>query len=124
EDGPVGNRIAAVAHAFGLTRRRRDRSGVEMIAADHDRRLDPSFAHELVDAQPEAGALAVAEPQDSGRQALEGDALPREPDPSNERLVVPEQLERRVVGHADIVRVARERRPPERTLAFAKQRPN
>ena len=50
EDRPVGDRVAAVAHAFGLAIRRRHRSGIEMIAADHDRRLDPSLPHQLVDA--------------------------------------------------------------------------
>ena len=40
QHGPVGDRVAAVAHAFRLAVGRRDRSGVEMIAADHDRRAD------------------------------------------------------------------------------------
>ena len=39
EDRPVGDGVAAVAHAFGFAVGRRDRPGVEMIAADDDRRL-------------------------------------------------------------------------------------
>ena len=50
QDRPVGDRVAAVAHAFGLAVGRGDRSGVEMIAADHDRRLDHAAPDEIVDA--------------------------------------------------------------------------
>ena len=39
QDRPIRDRIAAVAHVLGLAVGRRDRSGVEMIAADDDRRL-------------------------------------------------------------------------------------
>ena len=71
QNRPVGDGVAAVAHAFGLAVRRGDRSGVEMIAADHDRRRDRALAHQLVDAQAEARAIAVAEPEDARRQSLE-----------------------------------------------------
>ena len=40
QDRPVGDRVAAIAHAFRLAVRRRHRSGIEMIAADHDRRRE------------------------------------------------------------------------------------
>ena len=39
EDRPVGDRVGAVFHAFGLAVRRRHRAGVEVVAADDDRRL-------------------------------------------------------------------------------------
>ena len=125
QDRPVGNRVAAVAHAFGLAIRRRHRAGVEMIAADHDRRLDAALAHQLVDAQAEARALAVAEPQDPRRQSLERDALAREPDP-------PAPATRRDANissaASSVTRmssgIARQRGPAERSLAFAEQRPD
>ena len=53
QDRPVGDRVAAVAHAFGFAIGRRDRSGIEMIAADHDRRLHDAAADEIVDRQAE-----------------------------------------------------------------------
>ena len=74
--------------------------------------------------QAEPRALAVAEPADARRQPLERDALAREVDPADQRLVVPEHLERGVVGDADVFGIARERDPAERSLAFAEQRPD
>ncbi len=95
-----------------------------MIAADDDRRFDASLAHELVDAEPEPRALAVAEPQDPRGQSLEGHALLREVNPAHQRVVVSEHLERGLVGHADVVRIAGERGPAERSLAFAEEGPD
>ena len=65
-----------------------------MIAADDDRRVDDAAADELVERQAEPRALAVAEPEDARRQALERDALARQPNPAAQRLVVGEHLER------------------------------
>ena len=120
---PVGDGVAAVAHAFGLAVRRGDRAGVEMIAADDDRRLDDAAPDQIVDRQAEARALAVAEPEDARRQSLERDALARQPDPAAERL------RRRRTSRApassvacDVGRIAGQRRPAERALALAEQR--
>jgi hypothetical protein len=55
---------------------------------------------------------------------LKGDALARQADPAHQRLVVREHLERRLVGDADVLRIAGERRPSERPLALAEQRPD
>src|SRR4051812_34630366 len=93
-----------------------------MIAADHDRRFETSFAYELVDAEPEAGTFAVAEPQDACGKTLERDTLAREADPAHEGFVVPEHLERRIVGDPNVFRIARQGGPPEWTLAFAEER--
>ena len=38
QDRPVRDRVRPVAHRLGLAIRRRDRAGVEVVAADHDRR--------------------------------------------------------------------------------------
>ncbi len=78
QDGPIGNRVAAVEHPFGLPVRRRHRAGIEMVAADDDRRPDLAFADELVDAQAERARLAVAEPQNACGQPLERHARARE----------------------------------------------
>ena len=39
EQRPVGDRVGAVLHRFGLAVGRGDRAGIEMVAADDDRRL-------------------------------------------------------------------------------------
>src|SRR4051794_16347224 len=92
-----------------------------MIAPDDDRRLDDAAPDQVVDRQAEARALAVAEPEDARRQALEGDALARQADPAAERRVAGEHLERKPVGRVDVGGIARERGPPERSLAAAEQ---
>ena len=77
EQRPVGNRVRPVGHGLGLPVRGGDGAGVEVVAADHDRRLDLAFLDELVEQQAGLGAFAVAEPADTGGQALELDALLR-----------------------------------------------
>ena len=66
--------------------------------------------------------LAVAEPADPRRQALEGDPLAGHADPAPRALVVGELLEHGAVGGGDVRRVAGERDPAERALALAEQR--
>ena len=124
EQRPVGDGVGAVGHRLGLAVRRRDRARVEVVAADHDRRRQLAAAHHLVEAQAEPVALAVAEPADARRQALEGDPLAGQLDPAGERLVVGELLEHGAVGGGDVGRVARQRHPAERALALAEQRPD
>ena len=93
-----------------------------MVAADHDRRGDVAAADHLVEAQPEPVALAVAEPADPRRQALERDPLAGQADPAGQPLVVGELLEHGPVGGGDVGRIARQRDPAERALALAEQR--
>src|SRR5882672_6689274 len=93
-----------------------------MVAPDHDRGLEHAVAHHAVEAQAEPMPLAVAEPADARREALEAHVLLRERDPALEPGVVRELLERRPIGGEDVLRVARERRPAERALAGAEQR--
>ena len=52
--------------------------------------------------QPGLVPLAVAEPADPGRQALEGDPLPGAADPLVQPVVVGEQVEHRPVGGRDV----------------------
>ena len=74
--------------------------------------------------QPGQVALAVPQPADPRRQPLERHALTGHRDPPAQPLVVGEQLEDRPVGRGDVGRVAGERRPAERPLALAEQRPD
>ncbi|GAA3678162.1 hypothetical protein GCM10022203_09960 [Micrococcus yunnanensis] len=93
-----------------------------MVAADHDRRLDLALGHELVEEQAGLVALAVAQPADAGRQALELHELGGAVEPAVQVLVLGEQLLQGLVGHADVLRVAGERGPAERAEALAEQR--
>ena len=119
---PVGDRVRAVEHRFGLAIRRGDGARVEVIATDHDRRAELSGADHLVEPQAESVTLAVAEPADAGREPLERDPLTRHADPAVERLVVGELLDHRPVGGGDVGRVSRQGDPTEGALAFAEQR--
>ncbi len=66
QDRPVGDRVRAVAHPLGLARRRRDRVGVHVIAAE-GQRADVPARDELVEPRAHRLALAEAEPADAGR---------------------------------------------------------
>src|SRR4051794_41112850 len=93
-----------------------------MIASDDDRRGHLPLRDEPVEEQAGAMALAVPEPADARREALELDTLLRHADPAMERGVIREELEDRLVRHAKIVRIARQRDPAERPLPFAEER--
>ncbi len=84
--------------------------------------LDLAGADELVEGETRLVALAVAQPADAGRQALEGDSLLGAPDPLVQPVVVGEEVEHGLVRRRDVARVARERRPAERALALAEER--
>ena len=124
QDRPVGDGVAAVAHGLRLAVRRGDGSGIEMIAADDHGCADLAASHHVVDLQSESRAGAVAKPADARRQPLELHAGAGQPDPPRQRLVVGKQLEDGAIGGRDVVRIAGQRRPPERALAFAEQRPD
>ena len=93
-----------------------------MVAADDDRRFDSACAHELVEAQSGSRALAVANPADARGQPLEVDPLAGRLDPAHQGVVIRELLDHRAVGYGDVVRIARQSHPAERTLAFAEER--
>ena len=72
---------------------------------------------------PTCRALAVAEPADARRQALERDALLRQLDPAARGLDRSGTASSTAcVGDADVLRIARQRDPAERALALAEQR--
>ena len=114
EQRPVGDRVGAVGHGLGLAVRGGDGAGVEVVAADHDGRLDLAFLDELVEQQAGLGAFAVAEPADAGRQAFELDPFGGGVEPAVQVLVLREELLDGLVRDRDVLRVAGERHPAER----------
>ena len=80
---PVGHRVRSVAHRLGFAVGRGDRSRVEMIAANHDRRREFARAHHRVEGQPQAMAIAQPHPADARRQALHADALAGHVEPAD-----------------------------------------
>ncbi|CAN0622259.1 protein of unknown function [Burkholderia multivorans] len=122
EQRPVADRIRAVLHRFGLAVRARDRASVEVIAADHDRRLQLAVLHHLVERLAQAIAILHADPADARRQPLERDALARHVEPVVQVRIVRDQFLDLLVGLVDILRIAGQRDPAERPLPFAEQR--
>ena len=92
QDRPVGDRVRAVAHRLGLAVRRRDRARVEVVATDRRPAPDRARPDELVDREPGARTVAVAEPADPGRKTLERDSPGRQLEPAAEEHVVREEL--------------------------------
>ena len=95
-----------------------------MVAPDHDRRRHRAAADELVDREPCSGAVAVAEPADPRRQALECDPLGGELEPPLEEGIVGEEPPQLLVDDRDVGRVAGERSPAERPDPAAEERPD
>jgi hypothetical protein len=124
EDGPVGDGVGAVAHALRLAVGAGHRPGVQMVAADDDGRFDGPAGHQFVEQQPGLGPLAVAQPADAGRQALEMHLLLGHANPAVQVARHREQLQDGLVGGVDVFRVAAEGHPAERPLALAKERPD
>ena len=122
EERPVGHGVGAVGHRFGFAIRRRDAAGVQMIAADDDRRLELARPYHLV--EREAGEMALAQPQpaDARGQALERDALARHPEPAMQMRIGGKELLHLAIGLVDVLGIAGQRHPAERPLAFAEQR--
>ena len=87
EQRPIGNGVAAVEHAFGFAIGRCDRTGIEMITADHDRRFDFTPFHEFAYGNAKLSALAVTEPANPRRQPLILNSLLSELHPARQRLV-------------------------------------
>ena len=60
EQRPIGNRVAAVHHRFGLAIGARDRARVEVVAADDDRRFQFTRRDHLVEREPREVPFAQA----------------------------------------------------------------
>src|SRR5699024_700100 len=104
EDGPVADGVAAVAHGFGFAVGAGDGAGIQVIAADHDRRLQLTVAHHFVEGQTQLVTLAQADPADARRQALEADAFLGHVQPAVQVRVVGNQFLDLPVGLVDVFR--------------------
>ena len=71
---------------------------------------------------PALRPLAVAQPADARRQPLELDLLLRQAHPARQMLVLGEEFQDRCVGGVDVLGIAGERHPAERSLALAEER--
>ena len=97
-------------------------ASVEMVAGECDRSGQRAATNHVVDRERQRGALAMAEPADAGRQALERNVSTRQRDPIGENAVVRKGFEQMVVDLADVFAVVGERNPAERTDRARKQR--
>src|SRR3989344_1856272 len=122
EQWPVGHGIGTVLHRFGFAVRAGNRTGIQVVATDHDGRRQLTATHHFVERQAQLGAQAQANPADTCRQALEADALARHVQPVVQVGVVRNQLFYLGVGLVDVFSVARQRSPTERADATAEQR--
>ena len=73
-----------------------------MIAANHNRRLQPSVPHHLVEEQSCTIALAITEPADSRRKPLKRNMLAGPGEPLVQPRVVGKQLEQSRICRGDI----------------------
>src|SRR5262245_3249844 len=124
QDGPVRDCVRSISHSFCFAKRRGDRSGVQVIAPDHDRRRQLAAANQLVQCDAEPGALTLSQPTDPRWQTLEGDALLCESDPAAEMRVIRKELEDQLIGAMQVSWLARERDPAKGALPFAEQGPD
>src|SRR2546430_2098389 len=69
-----------IGQVAGAAEGRCARAGVEMPAADDNRRPELTAGDEVIDALAERGAFAVPEPADPGGESLERHALAGEAD--------------------------------------------
>ena len=95
-----------------------------MIAADHDRSRHRPRADELVDREPGAGAIAVAEPADPGGQPLERHPFRGQLEPALQQHVLGKQPPQLLVDRGDVGRIAGQGGPAKRSDAAAEERPD
>ena len=124
EDGPVGNGVGAVAHAFRFAVGAGDGTGVEVVAANDDGGFDDAAGNQFVELQSGTRAFTVSQPANSCRQSLKMHLLLRHLDPAMQRFIVREEFQNSAVRGINILRVAAEGYPTEWPLAFAKERTN
>src|SRR3546814_4125004 len=86
-----------------------------MVAADHDGRFQFTRRDHLVEGEAEPVAVAEPDPADARGQTLKLDFLARHVEPVVEVRVVGEQLLHLGVDLVDILGIARQRHPAERS---------
>src|SRR5258708_37552940 len=119
---PVGDGIASIFHAFCLSVGRGDRAAVEMVAADDDRCGNLAVPHHLIEGQAEAVPLSKADPTDTRRESLKGDALSRHVEPAVKVRIIGHQFLYALVGSVDVLGIGRDGCAAERADAAAEQR--
>src|SRR5687768_18464726 len=95
-----------------------------MITSDHDRRRHGYGADQPVDCEPSLRPVAVAEPADPRRQALECDTPRSELEPTLEERIVRKQRRQLPVDRRDIGRGSRQCHPPKRPYPATEQWPD
>ena len=93
-----------------------------MVASDDDRGLDLAFLDQVVEDHAGLGALAVAQPADTRRQALELHVLLGGVQPAVQVFVLREGFLDGLVGDLDVLRITGEGNPAEGAEALAEQR--
>ena len=121
QERPVGHRVGAVAHRLGLAVRARHRAAVEVVPADDDGGLEFPPADHLVERQAQPVALSEAHPADARRQPLELDVLAGRVEPVVEVRVVGDQFLDLRVRPVDVLGIAGQRGPAERSDAAAEE---
>src|SRR5471030_3009778 len=122
EQWPVGHSVGTVLHRLGFAVRDGYRTGVQVVATDDDWRGQFTAANHFVERQTQLGAQAQANPADTCRQTLEADALAGHVQPVVQVRIVRDQFFDLGVGLVDVLRIARQCSPTERTDAAAEQR--
>src|SRR6266705_1582862 len=108
EDGPIGDRVTPILHAFSLSERGSDGAAVQMVAANDDRSFNFSGFHKMIDALAKLSPFTVSQPADACRQTLKPDFLPSEMNPPAEDLVFRKELENKIVRDSDVAWTSRE----------------
>src|SRR6185437_4178820 len=121
---PVCDRVASVQHGFCFTERRRDTTGVEVIAPYRDRCADLARRDQIIQCDTKARAISLAKPADPRGQSLEVNPLACELDPASEVLIVRKQIEHQTIRSRYVRRIARQRGPAKGSLPLAEQWPN
>ena len=103
---------------------RGDRARVEVVPTDDDRGTHLAGRDEAVELEPGLRPLAVAEPADPGRQALEGHLVLGHPEPALEAGVLGEELHQGTVGAQDVGRIATQGDPAEGAVPLAEEGPD
>src|SRR5438445_13846469 len=104
EDRPVSNCVRSVLHSFGLTKRRGHRSGVEMIAADRNRRFQITTPDEFIDRLAHLRTFAVPEPSNARGQSLKVNPVARQTQPAIQSLIFWKKFQGQIVSLANLFR--------------------
>src|SRR5699024_10450153 len=111
EQWPVGNRVGAIEHRFGLTVWRCHGAGVEVVAANDERCGNLAFAQQVIKEQNSLVSLVVAEPADTCWQTFAFHVLFSGVAPLVQMLIVGEEFLERGSGDLDVFWVARKCSP-------------